>query len=123
MEKWYDSSIAQGILKSKYYHVNEKEPQEFMDRVTSIFSPEIRTKMRTYLEDGAVCPAGRTLYAAGAKGKFKGSLSNCYILPSPEDNIESIFLITLTACLSCFSKSALCGQIIQRMDFMEVLNT
>ena len=93
LEKWYDSSIAQGILKSKYYHVNEKDPQEFMDRVTSIFSPEIQTKMRAYLEDGAVCPAGRTLYAAGAKGKFKGSLSNCYILPSPKDNIESIFKV------------------------------
>ena len=43
--------------------------------------------------EAAFCPAGRTLYAAGAKGKFKVSSSNCYILPSPEDNIESIFKV------------------------------
>mgnify|MGYP003593062436 CR=1 FL=1 len=91
MEKWYESEIGQGILKSKYYHPDEKTPEEFMDRVTSIFSPAIKDKMRKYIENASVCPAGRTLYAAGAKGKFKGSLSNCYILPSPTDDIESIF--------------------------------
>ncbi len=93
MEKWYETEIGKGILKSKYYHPDEKEPQELMDRVSSIFSPQIQQAMRDYLEDGSVCPAGRTLYAAGAKGKFKGSLSNCYILPSPEDNIEDIFKV------------------------------
>ncbi len=91
MEKWYETEIGQGILKAKYYHPDEKTPQEFMNRVVSIFSHDVKTKMRKYIEDAAVCPAGRTLYAAGSKGKFKGSLSNCYILPSPEDNIESIF--------------------------------
>jgi ribonucleoside-diphosphate reductase alpha chain len=93
MEKWYESEIGQGILKSKYYHPDEKSPEEFMERVTSIFSPEIKKRMRQYIETASVCPAGRTLYSAGAKGKFKGSLSNCYILPSPTDDIESIFQI------------------------------
>ena len=91
MQKWYDTEISQGILKSKYYHPDESDPQTFMDRVCSIFSTDVKKAMRGYLEEASVCPAGRTLYAAGAKGKFKGSLSNCYILPSPEDNIESIF--------------------------------
>lgn len=47
--------------------------------------------MKEYITDGDFSPAGRTLYAAGSRGKFKVSMSNCYILPSPEDNLESIF--------------------------------
>lgn len=91
MKHWYDNPISQGILKEKYYHPGEKSPEEFMDRVSGIFDRELGKRVRRYLEDTAFCPAGRTLYAAGAKGKFKVSLSNCYILPSPEDNLESIF--------------------------------
>lgn len=93
LEKWYENDIGKNILKSKYYHAGETEPQQFIDRVTSIFSPQVRENMHTYLEEGSVCPAGRTLYSTGAKGKFKSSLSNCYILPSPADNIESIFKV------------------------------
>ena len=64
MEKWYESEIGQGILKAKYYHPGETTPQQFMDRVTGIFSPKVREAMRRYLEEASVCPAGRTLYAA-----------------------------------------------------------
>lgn len=88
MNHWYDNTISQGILKEKYYHKGEKTPDEFMDRVSSIFDPELKKRVRGYLEDTSFCPAGRTLYAAGAKGKFKVSMSNCYILPSPEDNLN-----------------------------------
>ena len=93
MEKWFDTEIGRNILQAKYYHAGETEPHEFIERVAGIFSPEVREKMRAYLEDGALSPAGRTLYAAGAKGKFKSSLSNCYIMPSPTDDIESIFTV------------------------------
>ena len=93
MEKWFDTEIGRSILQAKYYHAGETEPHEFIERVAGIFSPEVREKMRAYLEDGALSPAGRTLYAAGAKGKFKSSLSNCYIMPSPTDDIESIFTV------------------------------
>lgn len=93
MEKWYENDVSQGILKAKYYHEGETSPEQFMDRVCSVFDDNLRPKMRTYLEDATVCPAGRTLYASGAKNKFKVSMSNCYILPSPEDNIESIFKV------------------------------
>lgn len=93
MSQWYDNEVSQSILKAKYYHPGETTPDEFMDRVSSIFSDGLRQRIRAYMADAAFCPAGRTLYAAGAKGKFKVSLSNCYILPSPEDNIESIFKV------------------------------
>ena len=68
MNHWYDNTISQGILKEKFYHKGEKTPQEFMDRVSSIFDPELKKRIRGYLEDTSFCPAGRTLYAAGAKG-------------------------------------------------------
>ena len=91
MNHWYDNEISQGILREKYYHKGETNPEQFMDRVSSIFDDDLRPRVRGYLEEASFCPAGRALYAAGSKGKFKVSLSNCYILPSPKDDLESIF--------------------------------
>lgn len=91
MEHWYDNEISRGILAAKYYHEGETMPQQFIDRVSSIFKGDFRERMKKYITDGDFSPAGRTLYAAGSRGKFKVSMSNCYILPSPEDNLESIF--------------------------------
>lgn len=91
MEHWYDNEISRGILAAKYYHEGETTPQQFIDRVSSIFKGDFRERMKKYITDGDFSPAGRTLYAAGSRGKFKVSMSNCYILPSPEDNLESIF--------------------------------
>ena len=91
MEHWYDNEISRGILAAKYYNEGETTPQQFIDRVSSIFKGDFRERMKEYITDGDFSPAGRTLYAAGSRGKFKVSMSNCYILPSPEDNLESIF--------------------------------
>ena len=91
MEHWYDNEISRGILAAKYYHEGETTPQQFIDRVSSGFKGDFRERMKKYITDGDFSPAGRTLYAAGSRGKFKVSMSNCYILPSPEDNLESIF--------------------------------
>lgn len=91
MEHWYDNEISRGILAAKYYHEGETTPQQFIDRVSSVFKGDFRERMKKYITDGDFSPAERTLYAAGSRGKFKVSMSNCYILPSPEDNLESIF--------------------------------
>lgn len=91
MEHWYDNEISRGILAAKYYHEGETTPQQFINRVSSIFKGDFRERMKEYITDGDFSPAGRTLYAAGSRGEFKVSMSNCYILPSPEDNLESIF--------------------------------
>lgn len=91
MEHWYDNEISRGILAAKYYHEGETTPQQFINGVSSIFKGDFRERMKEYITDGDFSPAGRTLYAAGSRGKFKVSMSNCYILPSPEDNLESIF--------------------------------
>ena len=91
MEHWYDNEISRGILEAKYYHEGETTPQQFIDRVSSVFKGDFRERMKKYITDGDFSPAGRTLYAAGSRDKFKVSMTNCYILPSPKDNLESIF--------------------------------
>lgn len=100
---WWKDTIPQNILKKKYFHEEELKVAEtdfdkaflmFVERVASIF-PKDKDKIGEFVAesivDGTFLPAGRTLYGAGSKGKFKASLSNCYIMPSPADNIESIF--------------------------------
>jgi len=86
---WYKTELGETIIRKKYMHSDETTTEQFFERVASIFSnPE---DIRLALKNADFFPAGRSLYAAGAKGKFKATMSNCYILPSPEDNLESIF--------------------------------
>ena len=99
---WWKNPIAQQILLKKYFHREEVGCYErngideafngFICRVSSILSTiELREFMEKSLINGDFILAGRSLYGAGAKDKFKASMSNCYIMQSPDDNIESIF--------------------------------
>ena len=88
---WWETEVGSEILKKKYFHDYENL-ENFLDRVSGIFStPELRSAVRTAIIDADFFPAGRSLYAAGSKGKFHASMSNCYIMRMPEDNIEDIF--------------------------------
>lgn len=89
-KKWYDNEISMGIMTRKYLHKGEK-PEDFIPRVVSIFSPELQPLARETLENADFLPAGRTLFGAGFKGQRKVSMSNCYIVNTPNDCIESIF--------------------------------
>lgn len=93
MKHWYDNEISQGIFANKYYHEGEKNPEEVIERVSNIFKGELHDDFKESFKNGDLSPAGRTIYGAGAKGKFKATLSNCYIMPSPEDNLESIYRV------------------------------
>ena len=64
-------------MAKKYFHEGE-DFNGFIDRVVSIFSPSLQPKMREALLNGDFFPAGRSLYGAGSKGKFKASMSNCF---------------------------------------------
>ena len=86
---WYNNEISMGIMERKYLHEGEKAA-DFIPRVASIFSEKLQPKVRKVLENADFLPAGRTLFGAGYKGKRKVSMSNCYVLPSPQDNLESI---------------------------------
>lgn len=46
MNHWYDNEISQGILREKYYHKGETNPEQFMDRVSSIFDDDLRPRVR-----------------------------------------------------------------------------
>jgi ribonucleoside-diphosphate reductase alpha chain len=113
MEKWYESSLGKTLLAKKYFHENE-DFKGFINRVTSIFSAELAPKVRTCLLNGEFFPAGRSLYGAGSKGKFRASMSNCYILPSPEDNIESIYDVNKKMA-RIFSYGGGCGVNISKL--------
>ena len=99
---WWRDTIPQNILKKKYFHEEELKVAEtdfdkaflmFVERVAGIF-PKDKDKIGEFVAesiiDGTFLPAGRILYAAGSKGKFKATTGNCYI-EHVEDQLEEIF--------------------------------
>ena len=104
---WYETPLSKAIMAKKYFHENE-DFQGFINRVVGIFSKELQPKIREVLINGEFFPAGRSLYGAGSKGKFKASMSNCYICPSPLDSLESIYDINAKMA-RIFSYGGGCG--------------
>lgn len=90
---WWDNEITQNILKKKYLHDGESTIHDLINRVTSIFSDDIKEEVKEAMYNGDFCPAGRTLYAAGMKGKSHLVPTNCYIMPTIHDSLESIYEI------------------------------
>jgi len=87
---WYETIVGKEIISKKYLHEGEDFPA-FVERVAGIFSDELHDDIVDALYDADFFPAGRSLYSAGSKGKFRSTMSNCYIMDSPQDNIEDIF--------------------------------
>lgn len=75
---WYDTELAKGIIKRKYLHEGESTFAEFAERVSSIINEGDREDIKKAMYDGDFFLAGRALYGAGSKGKFKASMSNCF---------------------------------------------
>lgn len=81
-----ENQLSEDIIQKKYLFENESFP-EFLDRVTS--GDEIVKRLiceKKFLYGGRIL-ANRGVYK---KGK-QGTLSNCYVLPKVEDNLESIY--------------------------------
>ena len=92
-EQWYETTLGKEIINKKYMHEDETEFEEVALRIANMFAGEengFLEQIYTTIKEADFFPAGRTLYAAGSEGKFNASYSNCYILPCPEDSIESI---------------------------------
>lgn len=87
---WENDEVSMGIFNAKYSKDNET-PEQFCKRVASIVPAEIRSSVESMLADGTFMFGGRTLYIAGRDDGHRASSSNCYVLPSPEDNLESIY--------------------------------
>ena len=84
--EWLGSQLSQDIWNNKYRYNNESF-EEWLDRVSGgsqIIAKLIREKKFIF--------GGRILANRGLNHFGKRiTLSNCYVLPAPEDNIESIF--------------------------------
>ncbi|HZJ99362.1 MAG TPA: adenosylcobalamin-dependent ribonucleoside-diphosphate reductase [Tissierellaceae bacterium] len=83
---WDMSNLQRDIYEKKYRYDNESF-DEFLDRVSGGNNP-----IKKAIKDKKFMPAGRILAGRGLD-KFgrKITLSNCYVMPKVEDNIESIF--------------------------------
>ena len=84
IKKWVNGDIGYDIFNGKYRHNNETL-EEFFDRVSGGFEP-----IRQLIAEKKFLFGGRILANRGIKDK-KVTLSNCYVLAPPEDNLESIF--------------------------------
>lgn len=85
VNEWLNGNQLSLDIWNKKYRNEDETFEEFLDRVSvdqEYIKELIRSKKFIF--------GGRILANRGVKGK-KGSLSNCYVLPSPKDNLESIF--------------------------------
>ena len=83
---WNMSDLQRDIYEKKYRYDSETFDQ-FLDRVSGGNSP-----IKKAVKDKKFMPAGRILAGRGLdKLGRKITLSNCYVMPKVEDNIESIF--------------------------------
>ncbi|MDO5650271.1 MAG: ATP cone domain-containing protein, partial [Gallicola sp.] len=83
---WNMTDLQRDIYEKKYRYDNESF-EEFLNRVSGGNNP-----IKKAIKDKKFMPAGRILAGRGLDklGK-KITLSNCYVMPKVEDNIESIF--------------------------------
>jgi len=84
IKEWLPSKLSQDIFTKKYKEENETL-EEFFDRVSHNYEP-----IKNLIKNKKFLFGGRILANRGIKDR-KGSLSNCYVITPPEDNIESIF--------------------------------
>lgn len=83
---WQLSELGKSIYENKY-RLNGESFKDFLNRVSGG-----NKKIIKLMTDKALLPAGRILAGRGTHTTdTKVTLSNCYVLPSPEDNLESIF--------------------------------
>lgn len=83
---WEMSDLQRDIYEKKYRYENESF-DEFLTRVSGG-----NNYIKKAIKDKKFMPAGRILAGRGLdKYGRKITLSNCYVMPKVEDNIESIF--------------------------------
>lgn len=81
-----NNQISIDIWEKKYRHNNETF-DEWLDRVSGGIA-----EYKELIINKKFLPAGRILSNRGlCEQGIKSTYSNCYVLPAPEDNIESIF--------------------------------
>lgn len=86
LEQWLgkDNQLGQDIWKKKYQKNNETFDQ-WLDRVSNG-----NDEVRELIKNKKFLFGGRILSNRGITDK-RVTLSNCYVIAPPEDNIESIY--------------------------------
>lgn len=79
------NTIGVNIWEKKYRHNGETFDQ-WLDRVSGG-----NASIRNLIAERKFLFGGRILANRGIKGDEKVSLSNCYVVTKPEDNLESIY--------------------------------
>ena len=103
---WWLSEVAKNILEKKYYK-NGEDFDGFINRVSGAFPVDIKDDLKKVMLDGSFIPGGSILSGIGVEDK-KISLNNCYVLPSPQDNLASIFEVGKEMGI-IFSRRGGCG--------------
>lgn len=86
IEDWLGEDNQLGIdIWHKKYQRNGENFDQWLDRVSGN-DPEVRQLIKEH----KFLPGGRILSNRGINDE-KCSLSNCYVITPPEDNIESIY--------------------------------
>lgn len=83
-KEWLNGNQLSLDIYNKKYRNEDEIFEEFLDRIC-VGQKDIKELIRSK----KFIFGGRILANRGIKNK-KGSLSNCYVLPAPEDNLESI---------------------------------
>lgn len=83
---WQMTDLQRDIYEQKYRHDGESF-REFLERVA-----KDNRQVQKLIRDKKFMPAGRILAGRGLDDHGrKVTLSNCYVMPKVEDNLESIF--------------------------------
>lgn len=106
---WEMTDLQRDIFKNKYEHNNEGF-FNFVNRVAG--GNDYTAKL---IVNKKFLPAGRVLAGRGLQNKgIKVTYSNCYVVPAPDDNLESIF-DTAKYLARTFSYGGGCGVDISKL--------
>ena len=84
-EEWLNNNKLSCDIYNKKYRNEEESFEEFLNRVSHEYEP-----IKNLIINKKFIFGGRILANRGISGR-KTSLSNCYVVTPPEDNLESIF--------------------------------
>lgn len=101
-QEWLNNNQLSLDIWNKKYRVNNESFEEWLDRVSG--GDEV---IKDLIRDKKFIFGGRILAGRGVLGN-KRTLSNCYVLPMPEDNLESIFDVGKMAART-YSTGGGCG--------------
>lgn len=112
VEEWLgeDNTLGKYIWESKYRHGNETF-RDWLNRISNG-----NDAVKSLITDKKFLFGGRILYGRGLQKLGKRiTYSNCYVIPSPEDNIESIFDVA-SMMARTYSTGGGCGIDISKLS-------